>query len=130
MAGPKAMLWLSDRSFREVPPATALRYWEILRGREEPTDEEGEKLAHIRDVFFSPSIQPPDYTEVHKFAKAITTRPADKVRPAVSQLKDENTLPDWTAGIKPSYELDTRPEHELDRGVLQGVDEKLPRGDR
>ena len=98
----KALLILTNGRTRVIEPEQAVHYWELLHGRGEPTEDEAKKLIHIRHISIPPSYRPSDYEPIES----------------------------WHGGVKPVTELETRLEDELENGVLQGMSEIIPRGDR
>lgn len=116
----KAMLWLLDGSFKVIEPEKAVNIWSVLNGETEPTEEQATFLPNVKDVFLPPSYhaQAPGYREAHKHvARGFTA----------DQAVSLNTTP--LADPKGLEQPHKRPEltHE---GVLQGMNEALPRGDR
>ena len=81
-------LWLTDGSFKRVEPDKALHYWEILKGRVEPTEEEAGRIMYIKDIFIAPTYRPSDYHETHEYARPNSGLP-ETHRAETSELKPD-----------------------------------------
>jgi hypothetical protein len=103
------LLILNDGSIRPIEAAKALHYYQVLHGEVEPTVEDAEKVIHIRDIKLPPSVQPEGYKRLDSPYAGDRTKAM-----AVRSLDDPKA---------PGPEL-TNP------GVLQGMSEIMPRGDR
>lgn len=94
-SGMAAIIKLSNGKKRFVSYDTGLRYWQILTGEIEPTDEEGAKLAYIETVYLDHTNPktPDSYRQMHAAVLSQMAKHPKAVTVDAPLLADENSRP-------------------------------------